>query len=768
MENENNRIVQSLYLCTTNSREKMQQSIVENILYSLDTPLERQEIIDFIKSEFHLEIDNFELDETLKRLITENNIKENDKKYSLTDNAKQNVYKNVLANKEIENNRIDRIQKIVNSFNCQINDFEVKQVVDSFNEYLYNCFLEYGRNAIKFFLPFSKDEQIDGNILKQTLVKFNNVDQKKAFTSLVAIYPERIDSNELEYLENLAIKAEYFFSLGIPEETFNKAQDFKLNGLVILVDTNFLYSILGLHSHRQNENCNQIVKLISDNKIDCRLVFIKKTLEELRNKKNDFDRTITYEELTYNQIKSLLDSEKLNNFSREYFERKIIDPETPHPSERVKHSQKILTSKRIQIYNYSFPHLDDTKYLNAKFEDYYDYINIKNEARVKIGLNEKSPKDDRKLEHDIYLREAVISLRKEKNSINDFNYLCLTLDRGLIDFDRFANGRNFKGKEDIAPNFILPSLFLRKIRPFIPLITDDYKKAFLTSITANTIETSLPQYSEAVQRTMSYFKKLGIDDYDLIVSIIKQELFFKEFVEIKDTEEQEQFIRSEIDKAYEKLKQEKEAATEELKIAELQRIKDLESERSKIDQLKVSIKESNTIFAQEKSRFSEELEESKKEKDSIEFKKSSDEIDYTRKLLDEKKSVLTEMSKQKIPIERIAEKDWVRYKFWYSLLVICYFIALVIITVRVGWAVMEPYTYFFGLSGIVASYLYAAISGKSVDPRKHFEIVHNDLKEKRLKEFGFDNIKFEQLLNEVKNLEDELGTLKTAHNTRYS
>ena len=761
---EKNKIVQSLYLCTTNSRGKMQQSIIENILYSIDNHLSHNELLDFIKSEFHIEIDKFELDEILNKLSSEDILKQLNGKYSLTENSKQNILKNVLENNSIDEKRKERIASMVNSFNCQLNELETKQVANLFNEYIYESFLEYGRNAIKYFLPFSKDDNVNGNVLKEKISKLVNTNQKKAFANLVSSYPDKLTKEELDYLENLAIKAEYFFSLGIPEETFNKSQDLKLNGLVILVDTNFIYSILGLHSHRQNDSCNQITILISNNKIDCRLVFIRKTLEELQNKRHDFERSITFESLSFNQIKSLLDTDILSGFSKDYFERKLVDPETPHPSEKIKHSQKILTSKRIQIYNYNFPHLEDTKYLNAKFEDYYDYLNIKNEARVKFGLHELNQKDDKKLEHDIYLREAVISLRKDKNKINDINYLCLTLDKGLIDFDRFANSRNAKGKEDIAPNFILPSIFLRKIRPFIPIVTDDYKKAFITSITANTLDISLPQYSEAVQRSMTYFKKLGIDDYDLIISIIKQELFFKEFIESEKGNKQEEFIRSEIDKAYEQLKIDKENAKEKLLLAERRRIQDIENEKRKITELEGDISNAQQSFIIEKNVLSGELEKVKREKEVIEFTKNSELISFKESLLKEKLTAILDFEKQKILIEKQGEKSFLYYKFWFCIIVIGYFIALVIITRLVGWGTMEPITYFLGSIGIIAAYLYPAITGKDINPRKHFDQKSKEIIQKKYLEFNFNKGRFENLMKEKEELLNEVEEIRKSYN----
>jgi len=43
---------------------------------------------------------------------------------------------------------------------------------------------------------------------------------------------------------------------------------------------------------------------------------------------------------------------------------------------------------------------------------------------------------------------------------------------------------------------------------------------------------------------MSYFKKLGIDDPDFILPIIRQELFYKEFVASEENNTEEEFQSS--------------------------------------------------------------------------------------------------------------------------------------------------------------------------------------------------------------------------------
>lgn len=372
------------------------------------------------------------------------------------------------------------------------------------------------------------------------------------------------------------------------------------------------------------------------------------------------------------------------------------------------------------------------------------------------------------MEHDIYLREAVISLRKEKDKMNDLNYICLTLDRGLIDFDRFATGRSAKGREDIAPNFMLPSIFLRKIRPFIPIVTDDYKKAFITSITSNTLDTSLPQYSDAVQRSMTFFKKLGIDDYDLIISIIKHELFFTEFIESEKKDKQEEFIRSEIDKAFEQLKIEKEQVNDELIKSQKKRMEELEEEKKKISGLKNDFSEAKDSFIQEKEFLTDEIKRARQEKESVEKTNSLEKICLKEKFLEEKEQSIADLSKKKTPIESQGEKAYSQYVFWYCLIVLAYFIGLAIATWQIGWDKMEPVTYFLGAIGVIVTYIYPAISGKDLNPRKHFEEKRKELINLKYNQFHFNIERFENLLEERRKLKIEIDELKKAHNTQYS
>ena len=138
--------------------------------------------------------------------------------------------------------------------------------------------------------------------------------------------------------------------------------------------------------------------------------------------------------------------------------------------------------------------------------------------------------------------------------------------------------------EVITPNFILPSIFIKKIRPFIPIETENYRKAFISSIAAPNLEKENYEESLVVQKSMSFFKNLGIDDEEIIINCIKRELFFEEFTKHQKDSTTEDFIKTEIAIEIDRLKKEHEELqlkAEEERIANEEKLKKTESEKDR-------------------------------------------------------------------------------------------------------------------------------------------------------------------------------------------
>jgi hypothetical protein len=80
---------------------------------------------------------------------------------------------------------------------------------------------------------------------------------------------------------------------------------------------------------------------------------------------------------------------------------------------------------------------------------------------------------------------------------------------------------------------------------------------------------------------------------------------------------------------------------------------------------------------------------------------------------------------------------------------------------------MGPITYFFGAIGIVATYLYPAIYGKDINPKKHFETKESEINTSVFAEFNFDLERFDELQTERDKLKNEIEEIKTLHNNTY-
>jgi len=88
------------------------------------------------------------------------------------------------------------------------------------------------------------------------------------------------------------------------------------------------------------------------------------------------------------------------------------------------------------------------------------------------------------------------------------------------------------------------------------------------------------------QKSMTYFKNLGIEDEDVIYRIIKRELFFKKFSSHEKNNTAEDFIKSEIAKEIEIIKLHKSALEKEIAIQKESAEKLLKKEKKEIEKYK--------------------------------------------------------------------------------------------------------------------------------------------------------------------------------------
>jgi len=325
--------------------------------------------------------------------------------------------------------------------------------------------------------------------------------------------------------------------------------------LVLKRDTNFLFSILDLHSHPESNASKILVELGTQLNIKFRYLYV--TLQELKNKGKDFDSLIP-KNFSRSEIKALINSEKIDNFTLRYFEKKPEDMDnTPHPLDVVGHAQNNLKSKNIEIYRFPSEALSSQEeYLKDQESKFATFLSVLDDNRVEKGLKMKGLKEGPQIYHDIFLREAIIHLRStpKVSSINDVKYFGVTLDKTLIKFDQYEI---YKKKDGVnIPIFFSPSILLKKLLKYAPVKSDDYRRAFINTLSTPALDNN-SFTSKIVVRSVKYFHNMGISDEKMILDCIKDEMFLNKFKELESNQELlNEFVESALQSNYKKLNDE--------------------------------------------------------------------------------------------------------------------------------------------------------------------------------------------------------------------
>lgn len=668
---QTDRIISALYFAKSENREKMLSDLILNVLYSLNEPIDINSINEFIKDTFHLEPIKYEVNQCLNSLVENGSINFNDNLYSLNEITKKDLYSSVLKGSSESEKRQHTFHDIVKDiFDGSVDEEEILKLWEVFNEYLIECFMTYGRKAIKIFLPYEIEELAKDDLIIETAYKKLDADKLiTIFKQLIIEYPERLNEAELRYLTLLASRAEKFYSLGIEKEDYDKIQSLQIKDLVVLVDTNILYSILNLHVHPEKTAIAELIRISKEKQVDIRIVYLPKTYSELQKAKNYLEKLIPKENFKISQIQALLNSNKLDPFARQYYESKLKNSEFPHPSEKISYAMDFLKQLDVILYNNRFPHLEENEtYINSKVAEYLDFQRYYNNLCDEKGYDFHLNKDDKKIEHDIFLRESVKELKSKFSNENELRFICLTLDRSLVHFDNYTlRQEGFTNSKIVNPSFISPSIFIKKIRPFIPITTNNYRKAFISSLTAPSFEKENVEDTILVQKSMTYFKNLGIEDEDIILNCIKRELFLEDFAKHEKDKTSEEFIKSEIAVEIDKLKKlnedlELNLTNKEVEKSNILKEKEkLNEEREiSVSQLESTVNQKDTTISSLENRLKILEEEKQKENEErIKEQKIADLEKRQNKWEIEKVNFISQKLEQEIPKLRSAVKYFV-------------------------------------------------------------------------------------------------------------
>lgn len=679
------KILSTLSLASSDTREDTLASVIIRSIELSENGVSKKLLGEVIKEHFQFEPYKTEIDLITAKLIEDGQLCINNDLLSLSSEKAALVKSIDLRLSDNDKKRFQNFKAFIqDDLESKIDTIDIKLLWQHFLNYLYNCFFEYGQEALKTLHPhikFENDEAFEGvattaiNQLKEEREELAEI-----FEKAIELFPNYASEEDVAFLVELSQKTSSFSSLGIDPSLLSSGLDRELIDWTLYLDTNVLYSLLDLHTHPESEATKALIQLIHDNNetIKIQLRYSEFTYRELKTKQKDF--ALLDAKMSSPAIGALLKSGKVDGFSEQFYRKLLEDPNTLHPAEVVELSQTELNANKIKIgRNGKRVEKLGEKYINVQINDYFKYIEDRNafkeEFCKKKGIRfHPVSKSEAQVRHDVTLREILRDSRNIKEgealTMNNVKFFGLTLDSMLIAFDRSQTKDYYDG--DSYPIFFRPSFLLDRLTRILPVQTNDYKKAFFRAITTKGFHRN-ERKSRDILKIVNYLKQIGIDNTDVVYNIISEDLFLDKLNSGQNSKDfnQDEFISSEINRQFEEAQKSLQEANtvledsiEKSQLTETQNkklITDQEEAQTLVKQYEIAVK---TLRQKIKTV---ESQTSNVTQPTLDFEGESEKQELSNENIKLKRQL---KSQREEDIENYKEKDLKRWQFkvWWNLL----------------------------------------------------------------------------------------------------
>ncbi len=250
---------------------------------------------------------------------------------------------------------------------------------------------------------------------------------------------------------------------GLPHSVISQLSQIKTQKVefVIFVDTNFAFSILGLHSNPLNETAKDLMELVESVSPNVKVNFVISpiTIEEAKSRLQKSRRELGENRIYYPNIAQAGITAGLMGVERRFVEQ-IVQSGTPMtPTDYFLPYENnlisILEEKRVNLYK------------QAKIEKYKEYPDVINDIEDQEQFQKTKynrPKSRSQIEKDVILWHFVRDQRESEFVLPlQAKYWIVTVDHRYVEFDRH---KTLPKSE--TPICMLPAHFLQILRFFAP------------------------------------------------------------------------------------------------------------------------------------------------------------------------------------------------------------------------------------------------------------------------------------------------------------
>ena len=369
------------------------------------------------------------------------------------------------------NNSIELEKKVRNGWLEELKsnypDLSFVDSWDALRNYLAGAFLRHGIQAVALLdSSFEVDNthsqsltELLNNSVKNIPDQFR-ANTKRAISDFVAAtgkYPERS-----RYIAQLADGAFNYFSLATDPQVADRFRK-NLNPLILFLDTNFLFGILGITINPQVAVSEELIRAIEQNKFPFSLKRHNKTQNELLTTISYYEDDLSQRTWSKSISRAAVTSMFLSGVEIKYHQAYAATGIDVHSFFRpFHHADVLLNEKGIELYKTEVNDEQTGQRIATLIADYENFLKAKG--------REKSYKT---IEHDMTVLDVADQFRSlnAKSSL-DAGALIITCDYSLYAFDW-----GISKKQGIEPCTVLPNLFWQILRPLISS-DDNFSIAF--------------------------------------------------------------------------------------------------------------------------------------------------------------------------------------------------------------------------------------------------------------------------------------------------
>jgi hypothetical protein len=329
------------------------------------------------------------------------------------------------------------------------------------------------------------------------------------------------DVDRTKFIVQLADGAFSYYSLSAPPEVAQRLQA-QLKELTLFLDTNFLFGLLGLHVNPLDAVSEELILVISKNKLPFKLRYHEATLVEMRRTIIGITGDLKGRHWPQALSRAAARSPYVSSIERKFHEKNavaIVDPEAFF--QPFEHPDVLLKDRDILIFRQPVDRLPERSDLIHQYDEF-----------LKARHREKPYEA---VDHDMTVLDSVRHQRSKARSTLDAKALMITCDAILSRFD----WQELRTNTEMACT-VLPNQFLQLLRPFISA-SPEFDKSFAESFAIAEFRT-ISSSARASSKLLSLLSTYEDIKEETAAALLANELLLEKLKKSKDDRQFKEFV----------------------------------------------------------------------------------------------------------------------------------------------------------------------------------------------------------------------------------